>query len=63
MPGGAVMLDDMAANLAPAAAMGMTTVWVRTHYDWSGDEGDDPAHIHHATEDLTGWLERVVGAT
>ncbi len=53
----------MAANLAPAAAMGMTTVWVRTHYDWSGDEGDDPAHIHHATEDLTGWLERVVGAT
>jgi len=61
-PGGAVMLDDMSVNLAPAAAMGMTTVWVRTHYDWSGDEADEHTHVHHATDDLTGWLESVVPA-
>ena len=62
VPGGAVMLDDMSVNLAPAAEMGMTTVWVRTHYDWSGDGKEDPAHVHHATEDLTAWLAGVVGA-
>ncbi len=60
VPGGAVMLDDMAANLAPAAAMGMTTVWVRTHYNWSGDGEQEPAHVHHATDDLVVWLDTVV---
>ena len=59
---GAVMLDDMARNLAPAAAMGMTTVWVRTGYEWSGAGQDDHAHVHHATDDLTGWLEGVAPA-
>jgi len=58
----AVMLDDMAVNLLPAAAMGMTTVWVRTHYDWSGDEAEDPPHVHHKTNDVTEWLQGVVGA-
>jgi len=62
LPGGAVMLDDMSVNLQPAAAMGMTTVWVRTHYDWSGDADDAQPHIHHATDDLTAWLEGVAGA-
>jgi putative hydrolase of the HAD superfamily len=62
VPGGAVMLDDMSANLAPAAAMGMTTVWVRTHYGWSGDEAEDPDHVHHITDDVTAWLEGVVPA-
>src|SRR5215472_14346029 len=28
-PGTAVMVEDMARNLVPAAALGMTTVWVR----------------------------------
>jgi putative hydrolase of the HAD superfamily len=58
--GAAVMLDDMSVNLEPAAAMGMTTVWVRTHYSWSGDEAEDPDHVHHKTDDVTGWLEGVV---
>ncbi len=59
----AVMLDDMTRNLAPAAAMGMTTVWVRTAYEWSNDGARDEAgdHVHHMTDDLTGWLENVVG--
>ncbi len=60
--GAAVMLDDMAVNLEPAHAMGMTTVWVRTHYSWSGDETESPPHIHHRIDDLTDWLTGVVGA-
>ena len=60
-PGGAVMLDDMSRNLGPAAAMGMTTVWIRTHFEWSSDDEDDPAHVDHATDDLATWLEGVVG--
>jgi putative hydrolase of the HAD superfamily len=62
VPGGAVMLDDMSVNLEPAAAMGMTTVWVRTHYDWSGDDDDEHSHVHHATDDLAGWLTGVIGS-
>lgn len=58
----AVMLDDMTVNLEPAAALGMTTVWVRSHYSWSGDEAEDHPHIHHKTNDVTEWLEGVVGA-
>lgn len=53
-----VMVEDMARNLAPAAALGLTTVWVRTHSEWGswGSEGD---HIHHVVEDLTPWLAEV----
>jgi len=58
----AVMLDDMSVNLAPAHAMGMTTVWVRTHYNWSGDEVKDPDHVHHTTDDVTEWLVALAGA-
>jgi hypothetical protein len=40
----------------------MTTVWVRTHYSWSGDEEEDPDHVHHITDDVTEWLEGIVPA-
>lgn len=43
-------------------AMGMTTVRVRTHYDWSGDEAGAQTHVHHAADDLASWLEGVAGA-
>jgi len=55
----AVMVEDIARNLAPAAALGMTTVWVRSEADWSRPDhggvghGD---HIHHVTDDLVAWL-------
>ncbi len=55
----AVMLDDMTRNLAPAAAMGMTTVWVRNTYEWSSDGDEDEDYIHHKTDDLVAWLEAV----
>ena len=51
----AVMIEDIARNLVPAAALGMATVWLRTHLDWSreGSEGD---HVHYITDDLVAWL-------
>lgn len=58
------MFEDIARNLAPAAAAGMTTVWVREegHTQWGGAVSDDLSHIHHVTNDLAGWLAGVVAA-
>jgi putative hydrolase of the HAD superfamily len=59
-PGTAAMIDDMPVNLAPAAALGMSTVWVREPDD--GRWKSEPAahdHIHHVTGDLVSWLEAV----
>jgi len=57
----ALMIEDMAKNLAPAAALGMTTAWVRNPVEWAtaGSEGD---HIHHVVDDLGRFL-RDVSAT
>lgn len=59
------MVEDIHRNLVPAAAMGMTTVWVRQngHPDFPilGPE-DDLSHVHHITDDLVGWLEGVAPA-
>jgi putative hydrolase of the HAD superfamily len=52
----AAMIDDLPRNLAPAAALGMTTVLVETGEDWSKPTGDR-SHIHHTTGDLVAWLE------
>ena len=54
-PGTAIMFEDMARNLVPAADMGMTTVWVRTDVDW-GIEGSEGNHIDHVADDLGKWL-------
>lgn len=55
-PAGAVMIEDMAKNLAPAAALGMRTVWLRSEHDWARD-GAEGEHVHHVAEDLVGFLE------
>jgi len=53
-----IFFDDMDRNLAPAAELGMTTVWVPGHAEWSGDgEGD---HVHHIAPDLTGFLNKTL---
>ena len=61
-PKQATMVEDLAQNLAPAAAMGMTTLWVRTNEPidnhWAAP-GEDDGHVHHRTDDLVGWLEDV----
>ncbi len=60
-PGTALMIEDMARNLVPAAALGMTTAWVRNSADWAVDgcEGD---HIHHIVDDLGTFLTSALWA-
>lgn len=53
----------MSANQEPAAAPRMKTVRVRAHCSLSGDEADDPDHVHHVTEDVPAWLGSVVFVT
>ncbi len=50
-----LFVDDMTRNLAPAHALGMTTVWLDNGSE-SGDRGHDPAHVTHHITDLTDWL-------
>ncbi len=61
-PERSVLFEDSAANLKPAAALGMTTVLVTP-----GEEGvvNDASgdHVHHVTDDLAGWLENAARGT
>lgn len=50
-----VFVEDSARNLAPAAALGMTTVWVRSATRWAGD-GQSAPYVDHVVEDLGAWL-------
>jgi putative hydrolase of the HAD superfamily len=54
-PGTALMIEDMAKNLVPAAALGMTTAWVRNPVDWAA-AGSEGGHIHYVIDDLGGFL-------
>ena len=57
-PGRALFVDDMARNLAPAKAIGMTTVWV----DNGSEQSPDPERrfIDHIVTELTPWLEALL---
>jgi putative hydrolase of the HAD superfamily len=54
-PATALMVEDIAKNLVPAAALGMTTAWVRNSVDWAV-AGCESAHIHYVVDDLGGFL-------
>ncbi len=58
-PRASVMVEDIARNLAPAAALGMTTVWVRNDAD-HGRAGLEGVRIDHVVDDLADWLAGVV---
>ena len=59
------MVEDIQRTLVPAAAIGMTTLWVRedNHPDAAvlRQDESDLSHVHHVTDDLTRWLEEVTG--
>jgi len=55
-PQTALMVEDIARNLSTAAALGMTTAWLRNDVDWAADEADRD-YIHHVVEDLAGFLD------
>ena len=54
-PGQSAMFEDIARNLAPAKALGMTTIWIRGESAWAAASSDD-GHIDHVVDDLTPWL-------
>ena len=57
-PAASVFVEDMARNLAPAKAIGMTTVWID-----NGSEqgpGTDRAFIDFTVHDLTAWLHDIL---
>jgi putative hydrolase of the HAD superfamily len=57
-PRKAAMFEDIPRNLAPAAALGMTTVWIPGLGHHQPDEST-AEHIHHVAEDLAAWLGRL----
>jgi len=60
----AAMVEDLHRNLRPAAAVGMTTLWVHQDDHPDGTVGPqdtaDLSHVHYVTADLTRWLQDVV---
>jgi putative hydrolase of the HAD superfamily len=59
-PARALFADDMARNLAPAKALGMTTLWVDNGSEQGPDVAQD-AFVDYRTDDIAGWLAAVVG--
>jgi putative hydrolase of the HAD superfamily len=57
-PRTALFADDMARNLAPAKAIGMTTVWIDNGSEQAADS--DRSFIDYTTPDLTAWLEGIL---
>jgi putative hydrolase of the HAD superfamily len=54
-PARSVMVEDIARNLEPASALGMTTVWLRTDTPW-GREPAPETGIDHVIDDLGHWI-------
>jgi putative hydrolase of the HAD superfamily len=54
-PERAAFFEDSAHNLAPAKALGMTTVWVNHEAD-SESGGICPDYVDHEISDLAAWL-------
>ena len=57
-PQESLFVEDMARNLAPAKAIGMTTVWVNN----GSEQGPGPAqdYIDYTVTDLARWLHQVM---
>ena len=58
-PATALFADDMAHNLLPAKALGMTTVWVNNGSEW-GNHAASAAAIDIEIHDVADWLEEII---
>jgi putative hydrolase of the HAD superfamily len=62
-PRKAAMFEDLARNLVPARALGMTTVWLNNGSAWSKQGPEFPVvqshDIDHETADLTAFLRSI----
>ncbi|GAC1580881.1 MAG: pyrimidine 5'-nucleotidase [Sphingomicrobium sp.] len=61
-PTRAVLVEDMAKNLKPAKALGMTTVWVNNGSE-HGNHLHDPAAIDLEITDVADWLTELLETT
>jgi putative hydrolase of the HAD superfamily len=59
-PKESLFVEDMARNLKPAKAIGMTTVWVNNGSE-QGREPDDRAYVDYEVADLGAWLHEILG--
>jgi putative hydrolase of the HAD superfamily len=59
-PKHALLADDMVKNLAPAKALGMTTIWVDNGSEQAGRDYDD-AVVDMRVSDVGDWLESILG--
>lgn len=59
-PRRALFAEDMARNLAPAKALGMTTVWIDNGSEL-GSHGADPEFIDFHVADIGAWLTEILG--
>ena len=57
-PDRALFVDDMARNLQPAKAIGMTTVWIDNGSEQAPDA--DRSFIDYTVADLAGWLSQIL---
>jgi putative hydrolase of the HAD superfamily len=57
-PATSLFVEDMARNLTPAKALGMTTLWLDNGAE-SGHRDLDPAAIDHRADDLADWLDQL----
>ncbi len=59
-PANAIMVEDIARNLKPAAELGMKTVWVMTDRPWAHTDSET-ANPDYRTNSLSAWLAEVTG--
>lgn len=59
-PAGSLFADDMVRNLAPAKAIGMTTLWVDNGSE-QGPDADPDGVVDHRAADIAVWLNEIVG--
>jgi putative hydrolase of the HAD superfamily len=59
-PAESLFVEDMARNLKPAKAIGMTTVWVDNGSEQAADA--DRSYIDFITHDIRHWLEDILEA-
>lgn len=59
-PATSLFVEDMARNLPPAKALGMTTVWVNNGSDHGAHQADAAA-IDYEIEDVGQWLHQILG--
>jgi putative hydrolase of the HAD superfamily len=56
-PSSALFVEDSAHNLAPAKALGMTTIWV--NHDAETDSSETGQFVDHEIADVTEWLSAI----